>query len=306
MICLVFDMNAIKSDVIVKLKEHLLPEEQSGTTAFDINKTAQYYVVQSFKPYSTAYRESNRRSFPVEISVKKTGTPTGSIYVYLLTDSSDAPSSTITGRTLPPSSIGTSFADVAFYMDQSDLSENYQYLGSNTKYWLEISTGQTVDASNYYSIERNDVDTGYLMGSAQYRESTISAWTTLSADLNFRVSMPTWIFSDYPFDTLSIHSYPRIAVDIVGRPRVDQRWINHKLADYILNIGITFYSRYPKELDELISYADRALWYERVSIDSLRIVNPANISTAVSPKDKLFVRTMLYQGIHRESASDIT
>jgi len=302
----VFDLNQVKSDVIVKLKEHLLPEEQSGTTTFDLNRLDQYYVVQSFKPYSTAYREDNRRSFPIEISIKKTGTPTGSMYVYLLVDSDNTPSSTITGRTLPPGSIGASFVDVAFYMDQSDLKENYKHLGSKNRYWFEISTGQTIDPSNYYSIERSDVDTGYLMGSGQYRASTTSTWTTLAADLNFRVSMPTWIYPDYPYDNLSIYSYPRIAVDIVGRPRVDQRWISHRLADYILNIGITFYSRYPNELDELISYADRALWYERINIDALRIANPGNISTAVSPKEGIFVRTMLYQGVHRESADEIT
>lgn len=293
--------------MVATLKSHLLPEEQSGTVNFNINDTEDYYVLQSFKPYSSAYRDTTGtpwRSFPIDLSIKKTGTPAEGIEVYLLSDDGGVPSNTICGRTLPPGSIDTSYSDIRFYMDMSDIAN--PHLGTNKLYWIEINSGDSVDPSNYYSIQRHDVDTGYMMGSASYKIGAGGTLSTLAADINFRVSLPTWIYPDYPYDNLSHHSYPRIAVDVVGRPRVDYRWIDAKLADFRLNIGITFYSRYPRLLDELISYADRGLWYERVDIPSFRIIRPGNISTVVKPNEYLFVKTVIYQCVHRETASGIT
>ncbi len=293
--------------MVATLKAHMLPEEQSGTIAFDINKTSDYYVLQSFKPYSSAFRDttgSSWRSFPVDLSIKKTGTPTGSIEVYLLSDNDGTPSSTICGRTLPPTSIDSSYTDIRFFMDLSKTQN--PHLGSNKLYWLEINSGHSVDASHYYSIERHSIDTGYLMGSASYKDGAGGGLNTLASDLNFRVSLPTWIYPDYPYESLSQNSYPRIAVDILGRPKIDYRWIDAKVADFKLNIGITFYSKYPRLLDELISYADRSLWYERTNIDSFRIIRPGNISTVVKANEYLFVKTVIYQCLHRELASGIT
>ncbi len=304
---MVFDLNQMKDDMVATIKAHMLPEEQSGTIDFGINDSADYYVLQSFKPYSSAYRETTGtpwRSFPIDLSIKKTGSPTGSIEVYLLSDDGGVPSNTICGRTLPPGSLSTSYSNVRFWMDLSDIAN--PHLGTNKQYWIEINSGHSVDPSNYYSIQRHDVDTGYMMGSASYKTGASGTLSTLAADINFRVSLPTWIYPDYPFDNLSQHSYPRIAVDVLGRPRIDYRWIDAKLSDMRLNIGVTFYSKYPRLLDELISYVDRGIWYERTSISSFRIVRPGNISTVVKPNAYLFVKTVIYQCVHRETASGIT
>ena len=99
---------------------------------------------------------------------------------------------------------------------------------------------------------------------------------------------------------ISGNSFPRIAVDIVDRPRVVQRWIDHRLADYELAIAIVLYSRYLKELDQLLSYTDRALWKKRANLSGFRILNPAKISSVMIPRAGIFARVLNFVGVYRQ------
>lgn len=298
-----FSLDEMKTDVVNALKERLCPECTIGTEDFFLNRGTINELVQSFIPFSTAWRQDSYRSFPVDIRLRKTGAPAGSMYLYLMSDSNGVPANTITGRTLPPSTFDDTWVDRRFWLDLSDIGRE-PYIGSSTSYWIKLVSGGTGDVDNYYRVQRNTVNTQYWAGEAMYRESGSVSWNTLNADIRFKVSLPTWIYSDYPNDELSIFSYPRIAVDIVGRPRIRQPWIDHKLADYHMNVSVVFYSRYPREMDNMISYADRALFQKRVEMDTFRITTPGQISTAVIPREGLFVRSMLYTGVWRETTAN--
>ncbi len=300
---MVFDLNAMKNDIVNKLKADLCPENTIGGTDFDLNKIYDYELAQSFIPFSTAWR-SSRRSFSVDISMKKTGNPSDSIEVWLYDTYNGVPNNAITGRTLPPSSIETSYSDVRFWFDLSDIGKEY-YLDTKGTFWFYVQTGGTiVDDSNYYSVERNTVDTEYWMGSLYYRQEGSVTWNALEADMKFSASLPTWVYANYPREDINLFSYPRIAVDVLGRPNVTTRWIDHRLADYTINMGITIYSRYPDELDDLLSYTDRSLWQSRTSMDTFRITRPGKFSSTKEVREGIFTRTMIYQGTYRETATN--
>lgn len=300
----VFDINNMKNDIVNKLKRDLCPQNTIGGTDFNLNENTDYELTQSFLPFSTAWRD-NRRSFSVDISMKKTGSPSDSICVWLYGDNDDTPDTiSITGRTLPPSSFSSSYSDVRFWFDLSDIGREY-YLKADSKYWVMIETNGTItDSSNYYSVERDTLDTNYWMGTSKYREDGSVTWSDLDADIVFEASLPTWIYPDYPRDDISLHSYPRIAVDVLGRSDVVERWIDHRLADYNIQMGITYYSRYPNLVDDLLSYSDRSLFQSRTSMDTFRITTPGKFSSLKEPISGVFTRTMIYNGTHREDSTN--
>lgn len=292
-----FDLYQFKQDIVDCLKQNLCPENTIGTLDFQLNSTVNMELAQSFKPFSTVWRE-NRSSFEVQIYARKTGNPTGSLCIDLYSSYEGDPSTFMAGTTIPPESISTSYSWIKSWIDLSGISTE-PYLGSNTEYWLKIYATGTPSTLDYYEIRYTPEDP-YWFGLAKYRESGTITWNTLAADLTFKVSVPTWIYPDFPKDNLSLFSFPRIAVDITGRPRVFQRWIDHRVADYELNLAIIVYSRYPREMDDLLSGADRSLWKDRITIPSFRVLNPGNISSAVVPREGLFARVLTIKGIYRE------
>ena len=292
---MVYSLEDIKMDIVKILREDLNAENTSGTIQVDLNKDTLREVAQSIYTFSTVYRETSWNSFPVEIMIKKTGSPSGSVVLDFCSSKDDLPANTILSSTLPPGSIPTSFSTRStFWLDLSSLSN--KYLGSYTKYFLKIRQTGSVDPSNYYSVARSSVDTGYLWGTA-YTSNDGTTWNTLASDLNFRCSFPTWIYPDYPHERLDIYRFPRIAVDIVGRPRIFERWISAKIAQYELRILLVFYSREADELDALMSYTDRVLFKERTKISSLRILTPSNFTPATVVRPGLLARSALYTGI---------
>jgi len=287
---MVFSLNDIKEEIRDTLRAYLYPSCEYGSVEHTLSTASNVIeVAQSFKPYSQIYRNVSpyKATVPVTIKAKKIGSPDGGLKVSIESSSNNMPSGTSIGATtIPASSISSELGAITANIPISSM------LGSNKKYWLVITPLCSASTASCYAVAKDSVDTHYLIGTAYEREGS-SNWTSLGVDLYFNASIPNWIYTSYPREDLSIHSFPRIAIDIIGRD-VNQRWIDHRLSEYALDISIVVYSRFPDELDEIVSYVDRALFKERVNFTNLTRVDPAIVSPVASLRDVLFTRGIRY------------
>jgi len=212
--------------------------------------------------------------------------------ISLVNDFNNTPEgSTIAYSTIPNEAITTSYAEVTEKIRITKL------LGSRTKYWVKLHPLNTPSTIDYYNVTRHTVDNQYMFGSA-YERLSGKTWSPYNTDLYFKIKTPNWIYEDYPREDLSVFSFPRCAVDFIGRPRIDERYIDISTCYYYLTLMVTVYSRYPDELDDIISKVDRVLFIERGNIPNVEIINPAAM-TPVTTTRELFVRSIQYQCKYR-------
>jgi len=284
------DLIGIKQNIRNVLRNYLYP--QCTYSVYEHTLSSSSYnidIAQSFIPYSQCYNNVSpyRYSLPVTLQLKKVGTPDDDIVVSLHNDVDDSPSATaLYSTTIPSSKIGTVMNTVSCTLTLTSM------LGSNTKYWLVIEPQNTPDTLNCYVLGRDTVDTHYWMGTAKYRTDT--TWSSLNADIYFDIDIPDWIYEDFPRIKMTIYRFPRIGIGISGRPRVENIFIDSRIAYYHLLCDIVVYGRYPDQVEDIISYVDRALFKERVKIPNLVIVNPSNMTPLTVARENLFAKGIQY------------
>jgi len=290
------DLNDLKVSLRDKIRDNIMPSNTFALEESTLSTTVNFEVAQSFIPYSTALGTFSTYSGSISLVLKKYGTPDKGLSVYLESSSDNLPSGTaLSTGTIAPADVGTVATTIEV---ASTVSAR---LGSKTEYWIRVVPNNTASTINYFTIYQDTVDTNYWRGSGYSRESG-GSWSATDKDLYFDFKTPNWIYTDYPHLKLSLWSYPRVAVDIIGRPITDQRYINSKINIYHLTSGITVYSRYPDETDDIISDIDKALFRERINVSDVRILNPGNITFITPTRNKLFVRAIRYEVVKRNTA----
>jgi len=286
------DLNTLKGNIRDELRNWIMPKCTYPLEEYSLsNGTVNFEIAQSFIPYSTALGTMNSYSGSISLVLKKYSSPIEGLSIYLESSSNDEPSgSSISVGTVPPASIGASATTYDIGMTIKET------LGTRTKYWIRVVPNCTISDTNYYSIYRDTIDTHYWRGTSNTR-SVGGTWGTTDKDIYFDFKTPNWIWSNYPHERLSLWSYPRVAVDFIGRPIAEQRWLDAKLSRYHLISAVTVYSRYPDELDDIISDIDRTLFRERISISGFRIFNPGNITPITPYREKLFVRSIRHDAV---------
>jgi len=283
------DLNELKTTIRDKLREYMMPKNTYALEEYALSDgTSNFEIAQSFIPYSTALGTLNSYSGSISLVLKKYGSPILGLSVYLESSSNDEPSgSSISVGTIPPASIGTSATtyDVGMTIRET--------LGTRTEYWIRIVPNCTISDINYYSIYRDTIDTNYWRGTSNTRDVG-GTWDVTNKDLYFEFRIPNYIWGNYPHERLSLFNYPRIAIDIISRPITERKWLDHRLSKYHLSSAITVYSRYPDELDDLISDADIVLFRKRIELTNIQIADPGQITPVVPYRNKLFVRSIRY------------
>jgi len=291
---LVFSLNALKSAIQDTLRLRLYPECLSGDTEHTLSATSTIDIAQSFIPYSKFYRKTDPYSgtVPITLKLRRYGSPDQGIVVSLQSSSDDQPSgSTLGSHSISVGSVPTILSPYTVNVPISSM------LGSNKTYWIVVEPKSSVSATDYYTIGKNTVDSDYWMGTALYRDSG-GPWGSLDVDLYFDVSTPGWIYVDYPRDDLSLHSFPRLAIDILGRG-FNQRWIDKRIGEYYLDLTIVCFSRFPDELDDILSYVDRALFNKRTSISGVKRIDPGRMTPVSVIRERLFSRGMRYNLVYK-------
>jgi len=286
------DLNVLKTNIRDELRDRIMPKNTYALEEFDLSDGVDNFeIAQSFIPYSSILGTLHSYSGSISLVLKKYASPVNGLSVYLESSSNDLPSGTsLCVGTIPPASIGTSATtyDVGITLKET--------LGTRTEYWIRVVPDCTVSATNYYSIYRDTVDTNYWRGSSSTRDVG-GTWGATTKDMYFDFKTPNWIWGNYPHERLSLWSYPRIAVDFIGRPIAEQKYLDHRLSRYHLTSAITVYSRYPDEVDDIISDVDRALFRSRISLSSFEILNPGNFTPITPYRTKLFVKSIRYDAI---------
>jgi len=277
-----FDLYSLKENLSNYLRDIFYPRNTiegsiSGTIEGEI-------LAQSFKPLSTYHNSP----FVGSIHVRSLSQNTD-LAIDLCSNGNNIPGSTLASTTIPVSSIPTDFTWLRFSLNPSSDLE------SSSTYWLQFRTSPGTIITECFEFKANSE---YLLGNLYTYDGT--TWSGTNYSLQFVLEPPNWIYPSYPRDDLGLFSFPRISVDIVDRPRVVQRWIDHRLADYELSIAVVLYSRYLKELDQLLSYTDRALWKKRANLSGFRILNPAKISSVMIPRAGIFARVLNFIGVYRQ------
>ena len=298
-----FSLNRLKDTIRDELRDHLYSRCLYGTveaamSTVSAGSTVNVSYAESITPYSKCYSKTSPYSYtiPVTFKARKYGSPDAGIVVSLQTDSSGQPSgSTLASSSIPAASIPTSLSTVSTSLKISSM------LGSKTPYWLVFEPRNTASTIDYFSIGRDSVDTHYLVGTSYSKEED-NTWSPLNVDLYFDFSVKGWIYSEYPREDLSLHSYPRIAVDIVDRPGVDSRWIDRSYSEYILQGAIVVYSLYQDELDDLISLCDRVLFSSRTSLSNIRILDPGRFTPIAVIDENKLSRAIRFNFKYRMSA----
>ena len=289
----VFNIEDIKENVVNVLRQNFDMSNNRGTFEATIDPSNYGTIAQSFIPFSTVFREDTRESFPIDIMVRKVGTPSDLKISVWSTDGTH-PNQVLSGTeaTIPVGTIPASFGTFSrAWVNLSNYSN--KYLGSNTSYWIVVQPDGTVGVSDYYEFQRDNIDSNFWFGTgAQFSGGS---WDLTGYNFRFQTSFPTWIYSNYPKVDLNIRNYPRIAVDLVGRPRVRMPWISHKLAKYEIDLAVILYSRSAEELSDLLAYQDRILFKNRINIPGVVEILPANFTNASIPRTGLFART----GMHK-------
>jgi len=227
-------------------------------------------------------------------------------------DNSDSPYELTQSMTNSMISIDDSALVVSLIITNYVQSGNVTVLGEDINSDTQTETiSVTSNGTFITSSEYSDVtELRFPANSSNFtftmvQPSSMGTWTTTSKDIYFNCSLPTdWIYGDYPYEELSIYKYPRVAVDFIGRPRVEQRWIDYRMAHYYLTCNVIVYSRYRDELDDIISYIDRALFKERLNMYStttgtIRIINPGNFTPLAIARENLFTRAISFNCIYK-------
>jgi len=292
-----FDIEEVKTEIRDTIRDNIMPKNTFALEEFDLSDgTDNYEVAQSFIPYSSVLGTHNSYSETISLVLKKYGSPTEGLSVYLESSSDDLPSGTsIAVGSIAPDDVSTVSTTVGVTMSIKET------LGTKTEYWIRVVPNESASTVNYYSILRDTVDINYLRGSG-YSRTVSGTWSTFSKDIYFEFITPNWIFGNYPHQQLSLWSYPRVAVDVISRPRVIQRYINHKISEYRITSAITVYSRYPDETNKIISDIDKKLFRERINISGIQILNPGDITPIAPYRNKLFVRALRFELVKRVTA----
>jgi len=230
-------------------------------------------------------------TFSLEASfrAKKYGTPLQGIVLSLQTDSSGVPSgTTISSSSIAPSAIPSSLDVITSTLGLRDM------LGSNTRYWMVLESKNTLSATNYYAVARDSLDSHYWSGTGYSREDS-STWGTLGTDLYFGVGVPKFIYTSHPRSDLSLYGYPRVGVEITGRPRFLYRWISKSMAEEKLTCVVSVYSRYPDQLNDLVSLVNRALFVENTTLSNIEVITPGAISPEGTVRENIFRRDISFE-----------
>jgi len=121
-----------------------------------------------------------------------------------------------------------------------------------------------VSSGNDYWIGKSNEDS-YFYGSGTF-------------NIAFSIGVQDFIYKIFPSKEIGLYNYPVVALDLVGRPRVEDRYLSGEFVWYYLMLRAEVYSRYPSEVDKVISGIDRGIMRDREQFTSIYYITPGIIS----------------------------
>jgi hypothetical protein len=257
------EYDELKSTIINVLNQYLTPRQEYHESSID---TYSYpSLVQSFIPFSTTITSVDIYA-PVIVN-----SPTPILFSIL-----DHNNATITSTS---STLGAYWNNVAI---------STGFLSTKNTHYLKIDSAHTISAYVHLGTSTVNVseDTLTISGIPQ------------DFNLSYRIntgSSSQFVHRTYPRNETSIEtSYPLITMDMTGRPRVNQRWLDPRRMEEILTVGFEIYSKYPSEIDILARRLEKGMFRERTHIGGIFLVSPDNSGPISRFRESIFVKQISF------------
>jgi len=150
-------------------------------------------------------------------------------------------------------------------------------------HYLKIESGHSTIAYAYLGTSTVNVseDTLYVGAVAQT--------FNMAFDIN-TPSSSTIVHRSFPRIEPAIETYPIITVDITGRSKINQRWLDPKRLEESITASFNIYSRYPSEIDLITRRIEKGMFRERKNLTDVFLISPGATSAISRFRDNIFNR----------------
>ena len=142
-----------------------------------------------------------------------------------------------------------------------------------------VVTGD-VSAGNDYYIGKDSTSTYLFSGNNTFA-------------LAFTIGVQDFVYKSYPASEISNNRFPIIAIDIVGRPKIEDKYLNSGSGAWFYTmIRADIYSKYTQELDRLAHAIDRGIFRNSRSFGALGYLTPGIISEITYVRPEVYTRSI--------------
>ena len=172
----------ITGDVVLAVSAPAI-DQQSDPSVNPLNyssigKTATtLWLAQSFVP------SINEKVYAVDLKVAKAGTPPAAT-MYIYSDNGGKPGTSLYSQALSGPTDASGWENG--WTQQLFSTSSSPQLSVSTTYWIVLKVNSTGNATNYWKVVRDTVDTGYTSGSTS-TSTDGSTWTGAGYDSAFRI-----------------------------------------------------------------------------------------------------------------------
>jgi len=246
-----FNPGDIKSNLMNSIRTCLYPQQLDYSSSISLFSEGGQ-IVQSFYPFSSTIST-------IGIYISNTIGTSGAITLSVISGSSTLRTSTIS------SSIGWNYLDV-----------NTGNLVTAREGSIIISRGDVTEANDYYIGSSSS--SKYYFGSAG------------TFNVAFTIGIQDFVYKLYPIKRIDADDLPVVVVDIIGRPRIRDKYLSGDFVWYYMTLRAEIYSKYTHELDKLIYGCDRGILNIRKTFPDIYYITPSQISSMGYVKPEVFYR----------------
>jgi len=257
----------IKLEIIDLLRNSLMPRQLKTEVLERLNdETTTYTFYQTFIPFVRVFSR-------MEVALKKTGSPTGSVFLAIL----DKDDNLLVEEEFLPAEIGDGFIGRDITLEEEP----------TLTYTLRVRTDQAPSATDYYEVYTSTEDE-YLVGKLKKDA------TSLEKDLSFKIEVEDFIYPIYPEAEFKLTELPRVWVDVFTQ-LFEERFLGGTIAEERIRIVVDLIASHTREMDVLDDWLRRMMFYKRFDVTNLQYIAPVRASPLTS-RDSVLFRTLEYMG----------
>jgi hypothetical protein len=140
----------------------------------------------------------------------------------------------------------------------------------------------SVNAGNDYLIGKDAVDKYFFNG-------TLNTFAVA-----FTIGVNNFVYKVYPESEIDAGRLPVIVVDIVGRPKIQDKYLTGDYAWYYVNVQAQIYSKLTQETDKLAYAMDRGIFRDRRNFADSYYVTPGVLSEITPVRPEVYNRNITW------------
>jgi len=137
-----------------------------------------------------------------------------------------------------------------------------------------------VSSGNDYYLSASTTTSTYYYGNAG------------TVDLAFSLGVRDFVYRVFPAEQIEQNSLPVVVLDIIGRPRVIDKYLSGKHIWMYVRFRAEVYSLYTDETDLIVSGIDHCLFRDRVNFSGLQKITPGPLTPLSFVRPEVFNRNV--------------